>query len=167
MVGTESLLGTIAGTVATIALVLALLGLAGIVILLARQQKLLGQYQQLMAGTKAENLEAALMEHISHIRETGERVENLDRKAHLLEVGGGFSLRHLGLVRYNPFRDTGGDQSFAVVLADSHGDGIVLSSLHARDTTRVYAKPLHAWGSSHQLTEEEKQAIVEARQEPD
>jgi hypothetical protein len=164
MGGTESLLGTIAGTVAAIALVLGLLGLAGIVVLLARQQKLLGQYQQLMAGTSAANLESALKEHIGHIRETGARVEALDQMAQNLDEAGRRSLRHLGLVRFNPFRDTGGDQSFAIVLADSHGDGIVISSLHSRDTTRVYAKPLQSWASSHSLTAEEEQAILGAQQ---
>lgn len=166
MGGTESLLGTIAGTVATIALALALLGLAGIVVLLARQQRLLGQYQQLMAGTSAENLESALNEHIGYIRETGTRVEALEQIAQGLEEATRYSIAHLGLVRFNPFRDTGGDQSFALVLADSHGNGVVVSSLHARDTTRVYAKPLQSWTSSHSLTTEEEQAIQEAQRSP-
>jgi len=75
-----------------------------------------------------------------------------------------FSLQHLGVVRYNPFHDTGGDQSFAIALVDGHGSGVVLSSLHARDVTRVYAKPLQKWESTYSLTGEEKQAIALAYQ---
>ena len=53
------------------------------------------------------------------------------------------------------------------LLADDHGLGVVISSLHARDMTRVYAKPLVGWESTHSLTDEEKQAIVLARQKDD
>jgi len=44
----------------------------------------------------------------------------------------------MAIVRFNPFRDSGGDQSFAIALADGQGNGVILSSLHARDMTRVY-----------------------------
>lgn len=55
------------------------------------------------------------------------------------------SLRHvqrLGLLRFNPYGDTGGDQSFAVALLDKDGNGVVVTSLHSRSTTRVFAKPV-------------------------
>jgi hypothetical protein len=160
----DSLFSSSAGTMAVVALVLALLALLGVVIMLARQQRLLGQYQHLMAGTSGGNLESMLNEHIAQVRETAERVESVDRLARSLEKAAHFSLQHLGVVRYNPFSDTGGDQSFAIALVDGHGNGVVLSSLHARDLTRVYAKPLQKWESSYSLTDEEKQAIALAYQ---
>lgn len=164
MSGAESLLSSSAGSVATIALVMAMLSVGGVVLLLARQQRLLGQYQHLMTGTSGGNLEATLNEHISQVRETATRVEALDQLATRLEEATQFNLNHLGLVRFNPFRDTGGDQSFAIALLDGHGSGVVLSSLHTRDMTRVYAKPLQNWASTHALTDEEKQAIALAQQ---
>jgi hypothetical protein len=160
----ESLFSSSAGTVAVMALILALLALAGVVFLLARQQRMLGQYQHMMAGTSGGNLEAMLNDHIAQVRETSARVEVVDELAHRLEKAAFFSLQHLGVVRYNPFHDTGGDQSFAIALVDGHGNGVVLSSLHARDATRVYAKPLQKWESTYPLTEEEKQAIALAYQ---
>jgi hypothetical protein len=160
----DSLFGTSAGTMAIVALVLALLALGGVVYLLARQQRLLGQYQHMMMGTSGGNLEEMLTEHIAHVRETADRVQAVDELAHRLEKAAYFSLQHLGVVRYNPFHDTGGDQSFAIALVDGHGNGVVLSSLHARDSTRVYAKPLQKWESTYPLTEEEKQAIALAYQ---
>jgi hypothetical protein len=160
----DSLFSSSAGTMAVVALVLALLALLGVVIMLARQQRLLGQYQHLMAGTSGGNLESMLNEHIAQVRETADRVESVDRLARRLEKAAHFSLQHLGVVRYNPFSGTGGDQSFAIALVDGHGNGVVLSSLHARDLTRVYAKPLQKWESSHSLTDEEKQAIALAYQ---
>ena len=160
----DSLFGTSAGTMALVALVLALLALGGVVYLLARQQRLLGQYQHMMMGTSGGSLEEMLTEHIAHVRETADRVEAVDKLAHRLEKAAYFSLQHLGVVRYNPFHDTGSDQSFAIALVDGHGNGVVLSSLHARDATRVYAKPLQKWESTYPLTEEEKQAIALAYQ---
>jgi len=160
----DSLFSSSAGTMAVVALVLALLALGGVVLLLARQQRLLGQYQHLMTGTSGGNIEAMLNDHIARVRDMEARVEAVDRLARRLEKAAYFSLQHMGMVRYNPFQDTGGDQSFAVALVDGHGNGVVLSSLHARDVTRVYAKPLQKWESTYSLTDEEKQAIALAYQ---
>jgi hypothetical protein len=164
MSGGESLFSSSAGSVAVVALVLALLAMAGVVFMLARQQRLLGQYQHLMSGTSGGNLEAMLNDHVASVRDTANRVEAVDKLAHRLEKAAYFSLQHLGVVRFNPFHDTGGDQSFAIALVDGHGNGVVLSSLHARDVTRVYAKPLLKWESTYSLTDEEKQAIALAYQ---
>jgi len=160
----ESLFSSSAGSVAVVAVVLALLALGGVVALLARQQRLIGQYEHLMRGTSGGNLEAMLNDHISRVRDTADQVEAVDRLAHRLEEAARFSLQRVGMVRYNPFHDTGSDQSFAIALADGQGNGLVLSSLHARDVTRVYAKPLVAWGSTYSLADEEKQAIARARE---
>jgi hypothetical protein len=163
MNGAEGLFSSSAGSVAVIALLVAMLALGGVVLLLARQQRLLGQYQHLMTGTSGGNLEALLNDHVAEVRETAARVEAVDQLARRLERMAQFDLQHLGLVRFSPFRDTGGDQSFAIALADDHGQGVVLSSLHARDVTRVYAKPLDAWESIYSLTDEEKRAIALAQ----
>jgi hypothetical protein len=149
---------------AVVGLVLSLLACAGVVFLLARQQRLLGQYQHLMTGTSGGNLETVLQDHVARVHAVGERVEALDQLVQHLETAGQYSLRHVGMLRFNPFHDTGGDQSFAIALADEHGNGVILSSLHARDVTRVYAKPLLEWGATYSLTEEEKQVIALAQE---
>ena len=164
MGGGENLLSSSAGSMALVALVLALLALGGLVFMLARQQRLLGQYEHLMTGTSGGNLEAMLNDHVAQVRETAVRVEAVSQLAQRLEKAAYFSLQHMGVVRFNPFQDSGGDQSFAIALVDGHGNGVVLSSLHARDATRVYAKPLCKWESDYSLTEEEKQAIALAYQ---
>ncbi|KKT41228.1 MAG: hypothetical protein UW28_C0012G0003 [Parcubacteria group bacterium GW2011_GWA2_44_13] len=71
-------------------------------------------------------------------------------------------LRRVGLVRYNPFSDSGGDQSFALAILNDQNDGIVLSSLYGREMNRVYAKLIKHGRSQYQLTEEEKKAIESA-----
>ena len=160
MSGADNLLSSSAGILSLVSLLLALLALGGVVFLLARQQRLLGQYQHLMAGTSAGNLEKALHDHVAQVRETATLAETVDRLTHRLEKDAYFHLQHMGVVRFNPFHDTGGDQSFAIALVDGHGNGVVLSSLHARDVTRVYAKPLQEWASTYSLTDEERQAIT-------
>ena len=89
----------------------------------------------------------------------------MPRRTETLEQAQPHALQWVGSVRFNPFRHTGGAQSFALALADDKGDGFVLSSLHARENTRVYAKPLHEWASEHMLTDEEKQAIERAQRQ--
>ena len=72
------------------------------------------------------------------------------------------SFQRVGLVRYNPFEETGGNQSFALALLDAAGDGWVLSSLHARSGTRVYAKAITAGRSDATLSDEETDAVRQA-----
>ncbi len=73
-------------------------------------------------------------------------------------------LSRVGLVRFNPFEDTGGDLSFALVLASSEGDGVLITSLHARNNTRFYAKQLQHWNAAVTLSAEELDAVRHAQQ---
>lgn len=70
-----------------------------------------------------------------------------------------FHIQKLGLVKFNPFRDAGGNQSFAFALLNEENTGIVLTGLHARDTTRIYIKDVVRGSSRSELSKEEKQAI--------
>jgi len=47
-------------------------------------------------------------------------------------------------------------------LLDANNSGVVISSLHSREGTRVYAKPVTAGESSYTLSEEEQSAITRA-----
>jgi hypothetical protein len=72
------------------------------------------------------------------------------------------SVQRVGVVRYNPFEDTGSNQSFALALLDSRADGIVLSSLHSRQATRIYIKPITGGRSETALSDEETEALRRA-----
>ena len=70
----------------------------------------------------------------------------------------------IGFVRFNPFPQTGGDQSFCLSLLDEKDNGFVLSSLHSRDATRFYAKTVKAGqGDGYELSLEEVKAIKNAK----
>lgn len=89
--------------------------------------------------------------------------QDLDKlKEYLSEIDklGVGHIQRVELFRYNPYDDTGGDQSFTLAMLDKKGNGIVLTSLHARSGTRVFAKPiLLGRGAKHQLSDEEEKAI--------
>lgn len=72
------------------------------------------------------------------------------------------SVQRVGFVRYNPFEDTGGDQSFALALLDGQGNGVIFSSLHMRTATRFYAKPVKGGTSLLSLSDEEVTALKQA-----
>jgi hypothetical protein len=122
-------------------------------------------YRTLTTGTSAGNLETVLEDHVRQVHQATKRVSELDELTHRLEYASRSHIQRLGFLRFNPFRDSGGDQSFALVLADQNGEGVVISGLHGRDGTRVYAKPLAAWKSVYPLTDEEQQAIGSAKGE--
>jgi hypothetical protein len=147
-----------------LALTLAVLALIGVVVWLAlRLRKAEARYFALVDGTTGGNLESMLTEHMVQVRDATGRVVELDELARRLERGSRGHLQRVGFLRFNPFRDAGGDQSFAVAVTDQDGNGVVISSLHSRDVTRVYGKPLAGWASPYPLTDEEEQAIKKAR----
>jgi Protein of unknown function (DUF4446) len=149
-----------------LALTVAVLVLIGVVIwLVLRLRKAEAWYRALAEGTSGGNLESMLADHMAQVRDATSRVIELDALARRLERASRSHLQRVGFLRFNPFRDAGGDQSFAVAVTDQEGNGVVISSLHSRDVTRVYGKPLAGWASPYPLTEEEGQAIKKARDE--
>jgi hypothetical protein len=147
-----------------LALTLVVLALAGTLVWLAlRLRKAEAKYRALAEGTNGGNLESMLADHMAQVRDATGRVSELDGLTRRLERASRGHLQHVGFLRFNPFRDAGGDQSFALAVADQDGNGVVISSLHSRDVTRVYGKPLAGWESPYPLTEEEQQAIRKAR----
>jgi hypothetical protein len=136
-----------------------------ILILLVMMQTLrLGRattaYRQLLRGTPSGvSLPDVLSAHIGRVQKVSGRLDELNGLHGFLEERSRGSLQHIGMVRFNPFEDTGSDQSFAIALLDDRRDGIVLSSLHGRANTRLFAKPVEGGESKHTLSTEEAQAI--------
>jgi len=72
------------------------------------------------------------------------------------------SIQKIGAIRFNPFKEVGGDQSFSIALLDANDDGVVITSLYTREGNRVYGKPIKNGASEYALSNEEKQAIEKA-----
>ncbi len=71
-------------------------------------------------------------------------------------------LQKIGIVRFNPFKEVGGDQSFCIALLDARNNGFVLTSYYSREMNRTYTKVVKNGLSQHSLSEEEKEAISKA-----
>ena len=73
-------------------------------------------------------------------------------------------IKKIGMVRYNAFRDTGSNLSFALALLDENNNGVVLNGIYSREMSNIYAKPVENGVSPYTVSDEEKEAIQKAVQ---
>lgn len=112
-----------------------------------------------VSGASLEDTIRSLTDHEKRMLafETGVKkaIEDLDRRVRR-------SIQSTATIRFNPFKGdaTGGNQSFATALVSENGDGVVISSMYAREHTRVFAKPVHKGTTTYELMEEEQEAIT-------
>ena len=108
------------------------------------------------------DLDAAVERAFERLEELTRRVDGLGGRLPAVEEQGKRAVQRVGVVRFNPFEDTGGNQSFSLALLDSKADGIVISSLHTRQQTRVYLKAIVGGKCETALSEEEAEALRRA-----
>ena len=111
---------------------------------------------------ESSGIDEILDRQLKRVDSLTERIDALNKLHHELENLSQRTIQKVAVIRYNPFSDTGGDQSFAIALLDSLGNGVVLSSLHSRTDTRVFAKAVQNGRSKYQLSDEEQDAIKKA-----
>ncbi|MFH0852355.1 MAG: DUF4446 family protein [bacterium] len=117
------------------------------------------KFKLLFNGSKANDLEGILFEQIKRLRQTEKELKSLGKFAHYLERMALQSVQKVGVVRFNPFKDTGSDQSFSIAMMDPNNNGVTISGLFTREGTRLYVKPLVAGESKYPLSNEEKEAM--------
>ena len=148
---------------AVLALAVASFILLLLVFWLWRRTRRLGRrIDALTRGAEGNDLGEVLDTHLDKVFAMSAEVDELTVRTAVAEANLRLSFQRIGLVRFNPFEDTGGNQSFALALLDANGDGIVFSSLHSRAGTRVYAKAVNGGRSETALSEEETQAVRDA-----
>jgi hypothetical protein len=118
--------------------------------------------KKMFAGTKARNLEEMIVIVGKKINEIEEKEKEIDK--HLLKVDDRLnkSVRNIETIRFNPFIDAGSNQSFAIALMNDEGNGVVMSSLYARDRMSIFAKPIVKGKSEFELSSEEKEVLDKA-----
>ncbi len=136
-----------------IALSLAVIGLA--VWLWLMNQRV----NRLFTGRQGQSLEDLAESYGRELKTLHTAREEIEKFLIQADARLGTSVRHVKTLRYNPFPDQGGSQSFTTALLDERGDGVILTGLHARDTMRVYAKPIRARNSEIELTAEERSVL--------
>ncbi len=146
------------------------IGLAALVLVLflllllqwRRTRRLARRVDRLTRGEDGKDLAAVLDAHLDKVLAVSGEVDELTVRTEVAEANLRRSFQRSGLVRYNPFEDTGGNQSFALAILDANGDGIIVSSLHSRTGTRIYAKPVAGGRSEAALSAEETRAVRDA-----
>ncbi len=120
------------------------------------------KYGQFLKGAQAKQIEVALKKYTASVDTSLSQLDELAGFIAKLHKTQQLAFSRTGLVRYNPFGDTGGDQSFCLALLDNTNSGFVISAVHARSGTRVYAKDVFEGKSTHNTSTEEDRAISQA-----
>ena len=94
------------------------------------------------------DLEAALSETNTYCKQINKQVEGCIQK--------------VGVVRYNAYKDSGSNLSFAVALLDEKNNGVVFNGIYSREMSNIYAKPIEDGKSEYMMTEEENEAVLKA-----
>src|SRR4030042_3214052 len=119
--------------------------------------------QQLFSGKSGNDLESVIVSHSKNMKELDRDIQDLYGISNQIHNLAKKSVHKGGVVRFNPFKDLGGDQSFSVALLDGENSGLVISALHTREGNRVYSKPVEKGKAvKYPLTDEEQEAIKRA-----
>ncbi|PIR99104.1 hypothetical protein COT87_01230 [Candidatus Collierbacteria bacterium CG10_big_fil_rev_8_21_14_0_10_44_9] len=127
-------------------------------------RKLTSHYNSLTQGIDKKSL-MNVLQGIQHTIAQHERIQELTKnELQKLKESEILHIQQLILKRFNPFGDTGGDQSFILAILDGNKDGVVITSLHSRENTRFYVKSVEGgMGIDHPLSVEEQKIINRER----
>jgi len=121
-------------------------------------------YRRLTKNITKKDLKIVLSEILNRTNLNEKELKELDSNLKKARASMKFHIQKIGFVRFNPFPQTGGDQSFSLSLLNENDTGFVLSSLHSRDTTRFYAKTVkNGKADGYELSKEERKAIKNAK----
>jgi hypothetical protein len=135
-----------------------------VIIFLFQRQRRQEQKLDLFFGDKeARDLQKILIEQLEEIRVLDQEIQELFEVLNKLRDLSLKTIHKVAVERFNPFKEVGGNQSFCVALLDGKNTGVIISSLHTREGTRVYAKPvLDGHAKEFPFTEEEKETVIKA-----
>jgi hypothetical protein len=129
-----------------------------------RLNRTLRQFRQLSSGIEGQPLDELLQKILDRSETDSKTLARLEADLRALGTEVQTHVQNVGLVRYNAFNDTGGDQSYALALLDDHGDGAIVNGLFHRTECRVYVKPVQEWKSTYSMSDEEAEAIRRAKE---
>lgn len=126
--------------------------------------KIIKDINSILKGHKNQNIIDILSTVIRNQTHTQKEIQSIIKREDKFEEMSLSYFYRIGLVRFNPFSDTGGEQSFILALLDRKNSGIVISGLYARSGMRWYIKRVkEGEGIEHELSEEEKKAVENAK----
>lgn len=107
---------------------------------------------------KNKNIET-IEEAANCIESLEKRLNDADERIKELENNSKFFFEKFEIIRYNPFNEVGGDQSFSLALLNNKNDGFVFTSIYTKEGNRLYAKPINKGESKYQLSDEEQEIV--------
>ncbi|KKS80928.1 MAG: hypothetical protein UV56_C0004G0005 [Candidatus Woesebacteria bacterium GW2011_GWC1_43_10b] len=116
-------------------------------------------YRRLVGGGEPGNLKKVLDRLLDAGESNKKEIAGLFRQVKNIEERGLYNIQKVGIVRFNPFNDTGGNQSFSLAVTDGHDTGFIFTVLHARERSRIYLKSIKEGKSDSELSLEEKKAL--------
>jgi hypothetical protein len=119
-------------------------------------------FNKLSKGFEVTDLKKILEKILSRGETNASDIKALVKRVDLVEENAKFHIQKVGLVRFNPFKELGGDHSFCLAILDEHNSGVIITSLHTRDRTRVYMKDIKKGKSEFELSADENKALVSA-----
>jgi len=139
--------------------------LGAIVVLLIWIIRIEIKFRRILRGKRAVNLEDSIVGLDKDIKKAIKNQLEMEEYLKTAEKRIRQSVQGVHTIRFNPFKGTGvgGNQSFATAFVNEKGDGVIISSMHSRDRTSIYAKPIINLKSEYELTKEEKDAIMKAK----
>ncbi|MBL7150842.1 DUF4446 family protein [Candidatus Microgenomates bacterium] len=125
----------------------------------------ISHYNRLLGKGEKKNLKEILEKLLKEIEASKKEIQALKTKTAEIEKDALFHIQKIGFLKFNPFKNIGGEQSFILSLLDKKGSGVLVTSLHDRETTRWYVKMVkNGKGVNYQLSKEEKEVIRKANQ---
>jgi len=120
-------------------------------------------FRRLAKGVNEKDLRKLLDKILLNAKDNTKSIEDILREIDRIKDEDRKHVQKIGIVRFNPFDEIGGDHSFSLAILDGRDNGFVITTLHTRERTRVYAMELKVGKSELELSEEERKAIIKAR----
>lgn len=105
------------------------------------------------------NIEEMLKNYIDKVEYVNNKNEEIIKYCNKLDNNISLCIKKIGMVRYNAFKDTGSDLSFALALLNDNNDGIILNGIYSREMSNIYAKQVNEGKTNNKLSEEERRAL--------
>lgn len=152
----------------SIVVVLAILVVALIVvsiIALMEATKLRKRYEHFTGGKRRPeyNMEHQFKEFHEAASKMQQRYETLAQLVRDMDKNMSKCVQKVGVIRYNPFDEVGGNLCYALAILDTENNGVVLNGIHSRTGSFTYAKPIQLGVSEYVLSEEELKALEMAK----
>jgi len=120
-------------------------------------------YKKLTKGVEVTDIKKVLEKILMRGDENTKNIKEIIKRIDVIDDNDKRHIQKIGLVRFNPFSELGGDHSFCLAILDDRDTGVVITGLHTRDRTRMYMKDIKNGVSDFELSAEEKKAVTNAQ----